>query len=88
MKATNELRMAAIATRVATYDAHLAALANTGPWHAYTDALRFQCVAEAELEAAGLTLHEPPSELSDDQPEHVEYEPFHGAVDISEVNCG
>lgn len=87
MKTTNQLHMAAVAARVATHDAHVAALANTGPWHVYTEALRHQCLAEAELEAAGLTLHEPPP-APDDEPEHVQYVPYHGAVNVQEASHG
>jgi uncharacterized protein YggE len=88
MKTSFVLRQAAVAVRVATHDAHAAALANVEPWHAYTEALRQQCLAEAELEAAGLTLHEPPPGLGD-EPEHIEYVLYHGAVDVSvEVSRG
>jgi hypothetical protein len=88
MKTSFALRQAAVAVRVATHDAQVAALANVGPWRAYTEALRQQCLAEAELEAAGRTLHQPPPEPGNES-KHVQYVAFHGAVDVPvEVSRG
>lgn len=87
MKTATELRMAAVASPLAECDAYTAAIAGTGTWDAYTDAVRFRAVAEAELEAAGLTLHEPPT-ASEDDSVYVEHIPYHGAVDISGVCNG